>query len=55
METGRRQTAGMQKRSSTPAAVIVVNDNRDQLDLLCATLQKKPGWTPAAFKEPTKP
>ena len=40
METGRRQTAGMQKRSSTPALVIVVNDNPDQLALLCAALEK---------------
>ena len=40
MDTGRRQTEGMQKRSSTPALVIVVNDNPDQLALLCAALQK---------------
>ena len=40
MDTGRQQTAGMQKRSSTPALVIVVNDNQDQLALLCAALQK---------------
>ena len=40
MQTDRRQTAGMQKRSSTPATVIVVNDNHSQLVVLCTMLQK---------------
>jgi|GEM_PF-1184550 len=40
METGRRQTEGMQKRSSTPAMVVVVKDDPFQLALLCDFIQK---------------
>ena len=50
METGRRQTAGMQKRSATPALVIVVNDNPDQLALLCDALEKT-GLDPRGFHD----
>jgi len=39
METGRRQTAGMRKRSRKPATIIVVNDNHDQLARLCEMLE----------------
>jgi len=40
MEPGTHQTARMQKRSSVPATIIVVDNDRDQLALLCSNLEK---------------
>jgi two-component system, cell cycle sensor histidine kinase and response regulator CckA len=40
MESGTHQQSQMQRRSSVPATVIVVDDDQNQLALLCSLLQK---------------
>ncbi len=49
MTTGTQQTAHLQKRSRVPATILVVDNEREQRDLLCSILEKT-GLNACGFK-----